>query len=168
MLAADPTPNYESDTLENGMKIVVVRNPELPLVSVQLGFESGAWCESKTGAASMAFSMLTKGSAGHTEGQLAEELDYYAINLGGGGGIDSGSVSASCLSDQIDRTVGLLAEVVRTPTFPADEFDKLRTQTRTGLAISAAEPSSMEPAPTDTSSDPASPGDEIRRLFGLQ
>jgi len=141
MLAADPTPGFESERLENGMKVVVVRNPELPLVSVRLGFESGAWCEAKTGAASMAFSMLTKGSAGHTEAQLAEELDYYAISLGGGGGIDSGSVSASCLTEQIDRTVGLMAEIVRTPTFPPEEFDKLRNQTRTGLAISAAEPS---------------------------
>jgi zinc protease len=37
----------------------------------------------------------------------------------------------------------LLAEVARTPTFPADELDKLRKQVVTSLAISAKEPATI-------------------------
>ena len=37
--------------------------------------------------------------------------------------------------------MGFLAEVARTPTFPADELEKLRKQTLASLAISEREPS---------------------------
>ncbi|MEZ4429258.1 MAG: hypothetical protein R3A51_16415 [Nannocystaceae bacterium] len=63
------------------------------------------------------------------------------------------------------------ASVVEAPPSEAPQSEPETYATRdtsTTPSVSAAEPSSMEPAPTDTSSDPTSPGDEIRRLFGLQ
>lgn len=71
--------------------------------------------------------MLTKGTTAKSEGDLAKELDTYAISLSGGAGADSSSVTAACVTDQIDHAVKLLAEVVLTPTFPAKEFEKLRS-----------------------------------------
>ena len=85
--------------------------------------------------------MLTKGTAKHSEKELAEELETYAIRLGGSADMDSASVSARCLTEHAPRAMKLLAEVVRTPTFPADELEKLRKQTLTSLAISDKEPS---------------------------
>jgi zinc protease len=146
--------DYKSFTLPNGLKVYVVSKHQVPYVSVTLGFPSGAWTETKPGTAARALDMLTKGSAKHTEKQLAEELDTYAIGLSGGGGMDSSSVSAGCLTEHLDRTTGLMAEVVRSPTFPADEFEKLRKQVRTGLAISMAEPSTIASGELD------------RRLYG--
>ncbi len=52
-------------------------------LSAELGLLTGAWTESKPGTASLAGQMLTKGTAKHTEKELAEELETYAINLGG-------------------------------------------------------------------------------------
>ncbi len=85
-------------------------------------------------------SMLTKGTAKHTEAELAEELDTWAISLGGNAGLDSSSVSASCLTEYTERTMDLLTEVARTATFPPDEFEKLRQQVLTGLAVANAQP----------------------------
>jgi zinc protease len=84
--------------------------------------------------------MLTKGTAKHTEGQLADELETYAIGLAGKGQMDSSTVYANCVTDQLDRAMTLMAEVILTPTFPQDEFDKLRTQVLTSLAVSSQEP----------------------------
>ncbi len=137
----DPTPKYESATLPNGLKVIVVENRKGPFVSVQLGLRAGAWTETRPGTASMALGMLTKGTKRHTEAELADELETYAISLSGDGGMDNSSVSASCITDHVERTVRLLAEVVRTPTFPEDEFRKLRQQVRTSLAVSTNEPS---------------------------
>ncbi len=126
--------------LPNGLTVIVVPNHEVPLVTMQLGFLNGAWTETKPGTASMAFGMLTKGTSRHTEEQLAEELGTYAINLDGSAGEDTGSVSASCLTEHLPRAIELLAEVTRQPTFPAEEFEKLRKQVSTQLAVAAAEP----------------------------
>lgn len=135
------SPTYESETLPNGLKLIVVKNDEVPYVSVQLGFSSGAWSDAKPGVAALAMQMLTKGTKKHSEAELAKELETYAIALNGSANLDTASVSAGCLREHVGRAVGLLAEAVREPTFPEDEFSKLRRQIRTGLTISSAEPS---------------------------
>jgi zinc protease len=132
---------HTKHTLANGLKVMVVPNDEVPYISVELGLLAGAWTESKPGTASLALGMLTKGTTRHTEKQLAEELETYAINLSGGGGMDTSSVNAGCLTEHVDRAVRLMAEVVLEPTFPPDEFEKLRKQVLTGLAVSSQEPS---------------------------
>jgi zinc protease len=107
---------------------------------MELGLLGGAWTETKPGAASMALSMLTKGTKKHSEKELAEELENYAIDLSGNATMDTSTVTAGCLTEHLERALTLMAEVVETPTFHAAEFDKLRKQVRTGLAMSSAQP----------------------------
>ncbi len=140
LLEFDAKLDYQSATLSNGMKLLVVENHELPFVNFRLGLRAGAWTETKPGAASMACAMLDKGSANHTEAELAEELEMYAISLNASAGLDSAAASASALTEHAERAVMLLAEVVRTATFPEEEFEKLRARTLTGLAVSTNEP----------------------------
>jgi zinc protease len=146
--------DFKSQTLANGLKVYAVSKRQVPYVNISLGFKTGAWTEDRPGTVSLAAGMLTKGTDKHTERQLAEELDTYAISLNGSGGMDSASVNAGCLSEHLDRTVDLMAEVVLSSTFPDPEFDKARKQLRAGLAISQAEPSFL----ADTEME--------RRLYG--
>ncbi len=141
-VAGGQLPDYPhtTHTLKNGLKVIVVPNHEVPYVTVQLGLLAGAWTEPKPGVASMTLELLTKGTKKHTEAQLADELGIYAISLNGAGGMDSSSLSADCLTEQLERTMGLLAEVTLEPTFPADEFEPLRAQVLTGLKVSSREP----------------------------
>jgi zinc protease len=124
------------------MKVLVISNRDKPYVSVQLGLLNGAATEEKPGAASMALDLLTKGTKSHTEKQLAEELETYAIELDGHAAMDSASVNAGCLPEHLERATRLMGEVVKNPTFPNDEFEKRRKQLRTTLAMAASDPSS--------------------------
>ncbi|HEV2949698.1 MAG TPA: pitrilysin family protein [Gemmataceae bacterium] len=126
--------------LDNGLKVIVVPKRNVPYVTIELGLLAGAWTETKPGTASMALSMLTKGTKKHSEKELAEELENYAIDLGGNATLDTSTVTAGCLTEHLERALNLMAETVETPTFPAAEFDKLRKQVRTGLAVSSAQP----------------------------
>ena len=132
---------HSRHVLANGLRVLVVPNHEVPYVDIQLGLESGAWTETKPSTAAMTLGMLSKGTEKYSEKELAEELDAYAIRLGGSADMDGAAISAGCLKQYLERTVGILASVVREPTFPPEEFEKLRKQTRAALAISAAEPS---------------------------
>ncbi len=136
----DPTPVYAERALDNGLRILVVENHEVPFVSVQLGLHAGAWTETKPGTASMASGMLTKGTTTRSQNELASELETYGITLAGSGGMDNASVVADCLPEQLGRAMTLMADVVINPTFPEDEFDKARTQLITGLNISSNTP----------------------------
>jgi zinc protease len=125
--------------LDNGLKVIVVPKRNVPYVTIELGLLAGAWTETKPGTASMALSMLTKGTKKHSEKELAEELENYAIDLSGNASLDTSTVTAGCLTEHLERALNLMAEAVETPTFPAAEFDKLRKQVRTSLAMSSAQ-----------------------------
>ncbi|MHC4636141.1 MAG: M16 family metallopeptidase [Planctomycetota bacterium] len=138
--AAKLTPDFKSRILDNGLKVLVVPNREVPFITVQLGILNGAWTENKAGTAAMTMRMLTKGTSRYSEAELADELETYAISLSGSGGMDTSSVVLSCLTEQIERGMDLMGEVVFEPTFPEEEFFKLRKQILTSLAVSSAEP----------------------------
>ncbi len=128
--------------LPNGLKVVVLENHEVPFVSYTLGLSFGAFSDpaSMPGAASMAASMLTRGTEGYSYTALTDELDTYAVSIGGSVGMDAGRVRASAVTPQAGRAMRLLAEVVQRPTFPKDELRQLVKQQRTGLAITERSP----------------------------
>ncbi|MBX3367946.1 MAG: insulinase family protein [Phycisphaeraceae bacterium] len=136
----DPTPVYAERSLENGLRLLIVENHEVPYVSVQLGLHAGAWTEAKPGTASMATGMLTKGTKTRGQSQIASELETYGITLAGAAGLDNANVVADCMPEHLERAMMLMADVVMNPTFPEDEFDKARTQMITGLNISSNTP----------------------------
>jgi zinc protease len=127
--------------LSNGLPVLIIANQEKPYISAQLGLRNGAWTETKPGTASMTLGMLTKGTAKHTEKELAAELETHAISLSASAGMDTATVSVGCLPEHAERAMTLLGEVVTCPTFPVSEFDKLRKQVRTSLAMANADPS---------------------------
>jgi zinc protease len=133
-------PTFTKDRLPNGMNVIVVENHEVPFVSITLGLLNAAWTEKKPGTASITLQMLTKGTKTHTEGALAAELEQYAISLSGSAGMDTSEIHANCLTEYVDRTTELLAEVILEPVFDAAEFEKLRKQVLTGLAIEQESP----------------------------
>ncbi len=139
----DSSINRVEHKLPNGLKIMVVENHEVPYVTAMLGSLNGAWTEEKPGTASMALSMLTKGTEAHDEATLAEELETYAISLSGNAGMDTASIELGCLTEQIERGVDFMAEIVLTPTFPEEEFKKLVNQARTGMTIQETQPEYM-------------------------
>lgn len=139
-LIVTKTPKYSEHKLANGLKVIVVPKHEVPFITVQLGLQAGSWTETKPGTASMAMQMLTKGTAKYTEGQLADELETHAITLEGKGQMDSSILYGSFVTDQLGRAMNLMSEVVLTPTFPQEEFAKLRNQVLTSLAVRSEEP----------------------------
>ena len=110
------------------------------MVSFRVGLKSGAWTEAKPGVASMAMSMLTKGTKTRDAKQMAETLESNAVSLSGSSGMDTASVSGSALARKLDLGVELLADVIVNPTFPEDEFKILRNQVNMGLLVSSKTP----------------------------
>ncbi|MFO0972815.1 MAG: pitrilysin family protein [Phycisphaerae bacterium] len=140
LLAAIPDVKTEEQKLAGGLRVVVVPNHEVPFVTLTLGLRDGAFTEERPGLAAMACNLITKGSAKHDSKQMAEELEFNAIDLGAGASMDSATVSASCVSDKFALAAQLMAEAVRTAVFPLDEFEIARKQTRLGLMVSSRTP----------------------------
>jgi zinc protease len=133
-------PEVFSQKLANGLNVMVVPNKEVPFITVQLGLKYGGWTDELPGTCSMAMNLLDKGTKNYTAGQLAEKLESQAISLSAGGGMDTSSVSVSCVSERIENAMELMAEVVLNPTFPAIEFDKEKEKLLTNLAVKQQTP----------------------------
>jgi zinc protease len=140
LMAKVPEVEHHKLTLDNGLRVVVIPNREVPFVTVKLGLLNGGWTEDKPGVANMAGPMITKGSEKHTAAEMAEELEFNAISLDGSASMDAASVDASCVTDKFELAVKLLAEVVLTPKFPDDEFEVMRQQLLLGLMVQAKTP----------------------------
>jgi zinc protease len=140
MLNKMPDLSHADKTLSNGLRVVVVSNHEVPMVSLMLGVKSGAWSETKPGVANAAMYLLTKGTTKHTAKELAEILESRAINLTGSADMDSARVNGSALIPQLDLATALMREVVEHPAFPREEFDLYLQQTRMGLMVSTRTP----------------------------
>lgn len=138
-----PEPKIRERTLENGLKVVVLPNHEVPFVTIALGLKKGAWTEDpkKPGVASLALGTLTKGTENYTAAELAEAIESNALTLegsaafGGQPTMDVGSVTATALSDKAGIAMELLGEVVLRPTFPEEEIDIAKEQLRLELSV---------------------------------
>lgn len=130
----------ETFTLDNGLKVFVVKNDKLPRVSFTLVLERDPIMEGdKAGLLGLVGQMMMAGTESRTKDQLDEEIDFIGASLSAG----STSIFASSLKKHQDKVLDLMADVLYNPSFPAEELEKLKKQTLTGLATSKDDPNSI-------------------------
>jgi zinc protease len=72
--------------------------------------------------------MLDKGTARHDKFALAQQLEDVGAEIHFDTSPQNLTFSAKCLKKDVPLVLGLLAEQLRTPAFPADEFAKLQKE----------------------------------------
>jgi len=105
-------------TLANGMKVLYVRQPELPVVSAALVIRGAGTTQDPAavpGLASFTASMLDEGAAGKSALQIADALDLLGASLQAGAGWDAASVNLYVLKKNFAPALGLMADVVLRP-----------------------------------------------------
>ncbi len=114
---------------DNGLVLFMLRDPEVPLVTVQALVRTGAVIEpaDKVDLAEITGRVMrTGGTAKHTGPELNRILESLGAVLETGIGRQSGSASLSVLAPDLPLGLELLAEVVRTPVFDAAEVERVR------------------------------------------
>ena len=123
--------DYESFTLKNGLKVFVIQNEKLPRVTYRMVLDREPILEGdKSGALDMVGQLMRRGTSNRPKDQLNEEIDFIGARLD----VGSSFVFASGLSKYKEKIFELMADVVRNPTFPEEELEKIRKQTISGLA----------------------------------
>ncbi|MCD6288096.1 MAG: insulinase family protein, partial [Candidatus Hydrogenedentes bacterium] len=137
-----PDPRSDEFTLDNGLNIVVIPDHEVPFVTAVLGSKYGAWTDEpgRPGVASMTMAMLTKGTREHTAEQLADAVEFNALDLYGTVRMDSSTVVAMGLSDKLPIAMDLMAEVVQHPVFPLSELRLLKRRRKIEMMYQEKDP----------------------------
>jgi zinc protease len=130
-------------TLQNGLRVVLVEQARLPLVSFRLAFRSGDASDPPelTGLTDMTADMLVEGTESRTSRQLAEEVARYGATLNAGASSDYLTVAASSLSPYAVELLELLADVTLRPTFPEGELALAKANAQQNLIAQRAQPS---------------------------
>src|ERR687889_955725 len=130
-------------TLANGLRVVVVEQRRLPLVSFRLAFRSGDSSDPQDlpGLTDVMADMLVEGTESRTSRQIAEEVARYGATLSAGASSDYLTVAASSLAAYADEVLELLADVTLRPTFPEGELALAKANAQQNLIAQRAQPS---------------------------
>ena len=123
-----PTPTRHS--LSNGLDILFVEKRGLPLVSAALVVRAGGAGdpERAPGTAQITAAMLAEGTASQTSVQIADEMEFMGSSLASSASREHAIVGAQTLTTHWTRALEIAADVVRTPTFPDRELDRIRNE----------------------------------------
>ena len=137
-------PDIQTATLENGMRVVVATRDALPIVdvSIRIGAGSTASPPEAPGLASFAMSLMDKGTKKYDAHELAAAKDAIAMSGQLQAGTEESSFGYRILHSKLEESMELAAEVLRNPTYPDDELNKLKQRISAWLATLEKSPSS--------------------------
>jgi len=121
--------------LPNGLKLLIVEQHELPLADFVLLVGSGSTADpsAKTGIANLTAAMLKEGTTTRKSLEIADQIAFLGINLSSTNSWESSTLSLHTPTAQLDSALALFADVALHPSFPANEFERIRKTRLTEL-----------------------------------
>jgi zinc protease len=135
-------PPYAVKTLANGLQVIAVSHHEQPAVSLRLLVRAGAAQDpdDKPGVAALLASLLDQGTTSRSAEQIANSIDSIGGALGTGAGTDLSFVNAIVMKDSLNFGLDLVADIAQHPAFAAEEIERQRQQSLSGMRVSYEDP----------------------------
>jgi zinc protease len=132
-VASGLTPAREA--LPNGAVLIVQQTGFSPAVAINLAFRAGSLEEpdDRPGLAWFLGRVIDRGTATRRAVDLAEALDDRGVVLRVATNRHVLSISCTCLTEDFQDVLEVVADVVRNPSFPEDEIEKRRAETITAI-----------------------------------
>jgi zinc protease len=141
--APAPTINIKESqvfTLPNGVTVVLSENHKTPKVSFLWEMGSNLMLEgAKAGVGNLTGELLKSGTTTRTKDQLDSESDFLGVSIGAG----YNAISLNCLTKHLDKGLTLMSDVLLHPTFPIEEFNRVKEQKLNNIKSEMANPSAM-------------------------
>ena len=133
----------ERVTLPSGLKLMLLPKKtrgETVVVDLQMHFGNEENLRGQRPAGELVGQMLDRGTTRHARKQLSDASDAIQTNLGVQGWISGAKAGLQTKREHLSEALNLLAEILREPSFPADEFAQLKNEIAGSLESSAKEP----------------------------
>ena len=128
-----------SHPLPGGARLAVLSNPHAPTVTIAGTLRAGPAlaADGRFAVPGLVAAMLDRGTEAFSRMALARELEDHGLQVVVRASASTPTIvsfSAQGLAEELPRLVRLLVEVLRRPSFPAEELEKLREQVLGSLA----------------------------------
>ena len=121
--------------LPNGTVVIVQETEFSPAVTISLAFRVGSLNEPDglPGLAWFLARVIDRGTTTRSADAIAEALDDRGVALRAQTNRHVLTLSCTCLSEDFNDVLAVLADVARHPVFPEDEIEKRRAETITAI-----------------------------------
>ncbi len=135
-------PIYREISLPNGALLLLSEKHDVPLIAFSAMLRGGSLADppGKEGLANLTADLLRKGAGKRTAREIAATVDGAGARLGTGSGLEATTVSGEFMTRDQALLVEILSDLLRRPTFPEDEFEKLKAQFIDGLISAKDDP----------------------------
>jgi zinc protease len=138
-------PKPQEADLPNGLHLMVLEDHKLPRISFQIIISgAGGYFDpaAMIGLSNYTAQMMREGTKTRSSQQISQELETMAgtVNIFGSTSGPTATVSGGALTENFPRLFELAADVLLNPSFPADEWDRLKTRARAGLVQQRTQP----------------------------
>jgi zinc protease len=135
-----PTPKIFA--LNNGVKVYLIEEHELPVMSAALVTMAGGENNptDKPGLAAFTARLLSEGTATRSSTQLANDIAQIGAGFGSSASMDNAAVSVSALSNNTAPALELLSDVALHPAFQDEEVERIRKQRLVAILQEGDEP----------------------------
>ncbi len=135
----------QEKTLANGLRVIVVERPGVPLLSAAFTIRSGSEADPAklSGLAKFTGDLLTQGTATRTAPQIASEIESLGASLATSAGWDAIELNLKTLSVNAGAAFEILADVVRNPKFAPEEIERQRRQALDDLRLEMEKPGAV-------------------------
>jgi zinc protease len=133
------------EVLANGVTVLAKRTSTTPAVTLIANLRAGSVHDTAElpGVAHFVSRTIDRGTERYSADELAEQLDSRGVTLAASVTRHSLSLACTCLVEDLDDVLGLVAEVVIRPSFPAVEVDRRRGEIVTLIRQDEDNPSAV-------------------------
>lgn len=123
-------------TLSNGLKVRLAERHDVPVVRMELLVDAGyaADKEVKPGTANMTMNMLDEGTAKFSALEISARLARMGTGISSGASLDSCSVNLNTLTEHLEPSLEIYADIILNPSFPEAELDRLKQRQLAAIA----------------------------------
>jgi len=121
--------------LPNGLVVIVQETAFAPAVTISLAFRAGSVNEPDdlTGLAFFLARVIDRGTESRSADAIAEALDDRGVALRAVTNRHVLTLSCTCLAEDFDDVLAVVADVARHPVFPVEEIEKRRHEMITAI-----------------------------------
>jgi zinc protease len=138
-------PAIEKTKLSNGLNVWLVKQDELPIVSLNLVTGAGGTADSadKNGVAWLTANLINKGTKLRSAIEIANSLQSIGASINTGITWDSSNLTMQILTKNFDQALDIYSDVIVNPSFPADEFESTRRRMLVGFVQRKSVPAAV-------------------------
>ncbi|MEZ5953160.1 MAG: pitrilysin family protein [Hyphomonas sp.] len=136
------TPDIWEASLDHGVRMLGIETSETPLVTFNITLEGGAWLD-PAGTANLLAALMNEGTATRTPADMEQAIGLLGSGITVDAGTDEITISATALSRNFEETVALVQEILASPRFEAEDFERVKSAALTAIEGRDADPNAI-------------------------